>query len=93
MGSAGISEAFTTEQVRALFDVNVFGVQRTLRALLPTFRKQGDGLVVNIGSIPGRVPAREPMQRAHGPVNHGNHLNFSTCVPVRISALARLGTT
>jgi len=55
IGSAGISEAFTTEQVQALFDVNVFGIQRTLRAVLPTFRKQGNGLVVNIGSILGRV--------------------------------------
>jgi NAD(P)-dependent dehydrogenase (short-subunit alcohol dehydrogenase family) len=55
IGSAGISEAFTTEQVRALFDVNVFGIQRTLRAVLPAFRAQGDGLVVNIGSILGRV--------------------------------------
>ncbi|MDS0857512.1 SDR family oxidoreductase [Burkholderia pseudomultivorans] len=55
IGSAGISEAFTAKQVQALFDVNVFGIQRTLRAVLPTFRKQGEGLVVNIGSILGRV--------------------------------------
>ncbi|WP_013587553.1 SDR family NAD(P)-dependent oxidoreductase, partial [Paraburkholderia phenoliruptrix] len=55
IGSAGVSEAFTTRQVQALFDVNVFGIQRTLRAVLPAFRKQGEGLVVNIGSILGRV--------------------------------------
>src|SRR6266849_3485445 len=55
IGSAGVSEAFATDQVRALFDVNVFGVQRMLRAVLPTFRRQGEGLVVNIGSILGRV--------------------------------------
>ncbi|WP_322037111.1 SDR family oxidoreductase [Burkholderia cepacia] len=55
IGSAGISEAFTTQQVQALFDVNVFGIQRTSRAVLPTFRKQGEGLIVNIGSILGRV--------------------------------------
>jgi NAD(P)-dependent dehydrogenase (short-subunit alcohol dehydrogenase family) len=55
IGSAGISEAFTTDQVRALFDVNVFGVQRTLRAVLPALRRQGEGLVVNIGSINGRL--------------------------------------
>ncbi|CAG9252067.1 SDR family oxidoreductase [Burkholderia cepacia] len=55
IGSAGISEAFTTKQVQALFDVNVFGIQRTSRAVLPTFRKQGAGLIVNIGSILGRV--------------------------------------
>lgn len=55
IGSAGISETFTADQMRALFDVNVFSVQRTLRAALPTFRHQQDGLVVNIGSILGRV--------------------------------------
>ncbi|KVW09006.1 17-beta-hydroxysteroid dehydrogenase [Burkholderia cepacia] len=55
IGSAGISEAFTTKQVQALFDVNVFGIQRTSRAVLPTFREQGAGLIVNIGSILGRV--------------------------------------
>jgi NADP-dependent 3-hydroxy acid dehydrogenase YdfG len=55
IGSAGVSEAFTTEQIRALFDVNVLGIQRTLRAVLPAFRRQGEGLVINIGSILGRV--------------------------------------
>jgi NADP-dependent 3-hydroxy acid dehydrogenase YdfG len=55
LGGAGVSEAFTTEQARALFDVNVLGVQRTLRAVLPAFRHQGEGLVVNLGSVLGRV--------------------------------------
>ena len=55
IASAGVSESFTPEQVRDLFEVNVFGVQRVLRATLPALRAQGDGLVVNIGSILGRV--------------------------------------
>lgn len=55
LASAGISETFTAEQVRNLFDVNVLGVQRVLRATLPTFRAQHSGLVINIGSILGRV--------------------------------------
>src|SRR3981081_1922464 len=55
MASAGISETFTPEQVRELFEVNVFGVQRVLRATLPTFRAKKSGLVINIGSILGRV--------------------------------------
>jgi NAD(P)-dependent dehydrogenase (short-subunit alcohol dehydrogenase family) len=55
IASAGVSEAFTPEQVRDLFEVNVFGIQRVLRAVLPALRKQGDGLVVNVGSILGRV--------------------------------------
>jgi len=32
VASAGVSESFTPEQVRDLFDVNVFGVQRVMRA-------------------------------------------------------------
>jgi NAD(P)-dependent dehydrogenase (short-subunit alcohol dehydrogenase family) len=55
IGSLDVSEAFTTEQVRELYDVNVFGVHRVLRAALPALRKQGEGLVINIGSVLGRV--------------------------------------
>src|SRR5260370_14218799 len=53
--STGISESFTTGQLRDLFEVNVIGVHRLMRATLPMLRAQGDGLVVNIGSILGRV--------------------------------------
>src|SRR6202042_3153867 len=55
MASAGISEAFTPEQARDLFDVNVFGIQRVLRATLPVLRAKRSGLIINIGSILGRV--------------------------------------
>jgi NADP-dependent 3-hydroxy acid dehydrogenase YdfG len=55
IGSLNVSEAFTTSQLRELFDVNVFGVQRVLRAVLPFFRSQHEGLIVNIGSVLGRV--------------------------------------
>jgi len=55
MASAGISESFTAEQVREMFDVNVFGVQRVIRAALPALRAKRSGLVINIGSILGRV--------------------------------------
>ena len=55
MASAGLSEAFTAEQVRDLFEVNVFGVQRVMRATLPVLRAKRAGLVINVGSILGRV--------------------------------------
>jgi len=55
MGGAGISETYTTEQVRTLFEVNVFSIQRTLRAVLPILRKQGHGLIINLGSVLGRT--------------------------------------
>jgi NAD(P)-dependent dehydrogenase (short-subunit alcohol dehydrogenase family) len=55
IGSLNVSEAFTTNQLRELFEVNIFGIQRLLRAALPFFRSRHEGLVVNIGSILGRV--------------------------------------
>ncbi len=55
IASAGVSEAFTPEQVQTLFDINVFGILRTTRAVLPSMRKRRDGLVINVGSILGRL--------------------------------------
>jgi len=55
VASAGVTEAFTDTQAANLFDVNVIGVHRVTRAVLPIFRKQNDGLIINIGSILGRV--------------------------------------
>ncbi|RRA50209.1 SDR family oxidoreductase [Acidipila sp. EB88] len=51
----GISETITSEQTLQMFDVNVVGIQRVLRAVLPNLRKNKDGLVINVGSILGRV--------------------------------------
>jgi NADP-dependent 3-hydroxy acid dehydrogenase YdfG len=55
IASAGITEAFTPDQVKVVFNTNVVGLLRTIRAVLPAMRRQGDGLIVNIGSILGRV--------------------------------------
>lgn len=55
VASAGITEAFTAEQVQSLFDVNVIGLQRVTRAVLPNMRKNNQGLLINIGSILGRI--------------------------------------
>jgi len=55
VASVGVTEAFTAEQVNALFDVNVIGLHRVTRKVLPTLRSQKDGLIINIGTILGRV--------------------------------------
>jgi len=53
-GQYGVFEAITPEQVQAQFDVNVFGVMNTIRAILPHFRERGEGMVINISSGAGR---------------------------------------
>ena len=52
---SGPLEAFTLEQVQQQFETNVFGMLRVTRAALPHMRKQGSGLLLQIGSIAGRV--------------------------------------
>jgi NAD(P)-dependent dehydrogenase (short-subunit alcohol dehydrogenase family) len=55
IASAGVTEAFTPDQAKIVLNTNVVGLLRTSRAVLPAMRAQGDGLIVNIGSILGRV--------------------------------------
>jgi len=55
IASAGVTEAFTPDQAKVVFNTNVIGLLRTSRAVLPSMRAQGDGLIINIGSVLGRV--------------------------------------
>jgi NADP-dependent 3-hydroxy acid dehydrogenase YdfG len=55
IASAGVTEAFTADQAKAIFDTNVIGLLRVTRAVLPSMRRKRDGLIINIGSILGRV--------------------------------------
>jgi NAD(P)-dependent dehydrogenase (short-subunit alcohol dehydrogenase family) len=55
IGSAGVTEAFTAEQAKVVFETNVIGLLRVTRAVLPSMRQKRDGLIINIGSILGRV--------------------------------------
>ena len=50
IASAGITEAFSSDQAKILFDTNVVGLLRTTRAVLPVMRKEANGLIINIGS-------------------------------------------
>ena len=44
------------ETLRHQMDVNYFGVVRMVRAVLPQMFERGDGTILNIGSVAGRVP-------------------------------------
>ncbi|MEM7155489.1 MAG: SDR family oxidoreductase [Myxococcota bacterium] len=51
----GLQETLRAEEMHQVFDVNVFGVQRVMRAVLPHFRAQRSGLVLYTSSLIGRV--------------------------------------
>ncbi|MCX2493239.1 SDR family oxidoreductase [Pedobacter sp. PF22-3] len=51
----GVFELATEDQVNEIFDTNVFGPMRVLRAILPYFRAQRSGTIINITSQGGRV--------------------------------------
>ena len=55
VGVLGIQEQFDIDDFRKLFEVNVFGVQRVNRAVLPHLRKQGSGLLIHVSSLLGRI--------------------------------------
>ena len=52
-GMIGAIEEASDEEVRALFDVNVFGVLSVLRAALPHMRARHSGTVINMSSQGG----------------------------------------
>jgi len=55
IGVLGLQEAFAPEDWHRLFEINVFGVQRMNRAILPYFRKQHSGLLLHVSSLLGRM--------------------------------------
>lgn len=56
-GVVGGAEESSIAQGQALFDTNLFGVIRTIRAALPVMRAQGGGRIINISSVLGFIPS------------------------------------
>jgi short-subunit dehydrogenase len=54
-GAYGPLEATSLETIRRQFDVNVFGLLATTKALLPHFRANRSGTIVNVSSGGGRI--------------------------------------
>ena len=55
VGVVGWQEAYTAEDMQKLFDINVFGVQRMNRAVIPHFKAQTKGLLLHVSSLLGRI--------------------------------------
>jgi len=54
-GLVGSVEETSDAEIRAIFDVNVFGLLSVTRAVLPHMRARRSGLVVNLSSVGGFV--------------------------------------
>jgi NAD(P)-dependent dehydrogenase (short-subunit alcohol dehydrogenase family) len=57
VGLVAGAEESSLEQAKSLFDVNLFGLIRMTKAVLPTIRKQRAGRIVNLSSVMGLIPA------------------------------------
>src|SRR4051794_3451346 len=56
IGSSGASEESSVAQDQIVFDVNVFGLIRMTKAVLPHMRAQRSGRVINMSSVGGFAP-------------------------------------
>ncbi|MBZ4486709.1 oxidoreductase [Microbacterium sp. cx-55] len=67
-GSVGAAEETSIAQAQMVFDVNVFGVMRMVKAVLPHMRARGTGHIINVSSVQGFMPA--PFMAVYGASKH-----------------------
>jgi NAD(P)-dependent dehydrogenase (short-subunit alcohol dehydrogenase family) len=68
IGAAGAVEEMSVEQHRRVLDVNVLGVIRMSKAVLPLLRAQRVGRIINVSSVLGLVP--QPFMAAYVASKH-----------------------
>src|SRR5262245_18733901 len=62
-------ELLSDEERMNVVGTNLLGVVRATRAVLPTIREQGSGVIVNVSSIAGRLPGT-PMTAPYAASKH-----------------------
>ncbi|WP_295796761.1 SDR family NAD(P)-dependent oxidoreductase [Mucilaginibacter sp.] len=56
-GMAGTVEEITEQEIRNIFNVNVFATVNVVKRVLPVMRSQLSGYIINVGSVAGFVGA------------------------------------
>ncbi|MDA8195369.1 MAG: SDR family oxidoreductase [Thermaerobacter sp.] len=54
-GQRGAVEEVSNAETEAAYAVNVHGVLRMIRAVLPTMRQSGSGRIINVSSVAGKI--------------------------------------
>lgn len=54
-GLAGTFESMSKETIKRQFDVNVFGLFDVTQAILPHFRQNKNGVIINVSSVGGKM--------------------------------------
>jgi NAD(P)-dependent dehydrogenase (short-subunit alcohol dehydrogenase family) len=57
IGANAVTEETTTAQFLDMLNVNLCGAVRCIQSVLPDMRARGDGCIVNVSSVTGRVAA------------------------------------
>ncbi|GCB44130.1 oxidoreductase [Streptomyces sp. NL15-2K] len=57
VGLMGAAEENSIAQAQGVFDINVFGVMRMVKEVLPHMRARGRGRIINLSSVVGFLPA------------------------------------
>ena len=52
---SGLIEAFSIDELKAEMEVNYFGIARMFKAVLPQMRARGEGLIITVSSLTGRL--------------------------------------
>ncbi|MFJ1975456.1 oxidoreductase [Streptomyces sp. NPDC087903] len=68
IGLTGAAEEYSVTQAQGVFDINVFGVMRMVKEVLPHMRARGRGRIINLSSIFGLIPA--PYMAAYAASKH-----------------------
>jgi NAD(P)-dependent dehydrogenase (short-subunit alcohol dehydrogenase family) len=68
VGTIGAAEESSIAQNQHMFNINVFGVMRMTKTVLPYMRAQGHGRIINVSSVVGFLPS--PYMAAYSASKH-----------------------
>lgn len=84
IGISGAVEYIDDEKTKNLFDVNMFAVMNLSKMVLPYFKKNGGGKIVNTSSLAGVIPL--PFQTAYS-MSKAAVNSFTMCLSMEVAPL------